>query len=85
MSKPVLKIAIKPKDSGPAVAPIAYWRNDNGRLNGKLDRSVKSITIETNDGEIIKIERDAQGRETHWINAYEDAPKPMNGGDDVPF
>ncbi len=68
--KPELKVNVKAKDGSSVYTVFAFWRN-NGRLNGRMDNRLKSIQLTTNDGEVITVSRDDYGKETHWINTYE--------------
>ena len=96
--KPTLKVAIKPKDDKEAkpLHLFAAWRDERGRLSGRLDKSITELAVRLEDGKIVRIKRGQDGKETHWINVYdgppgEAKPKPPkddgwnDGGDDMPF
>jgi len=71
--KPAIKVVAKSKaGGGQPITLLAAWRGERG-LNGRLDRSIASITIRMADGSTVTIDRDEQGRESHWINVYDNA------------
>ena len=91
-NKPEIKIAIKPTEGGGSrVDLFAFWRRDNGKLSGALDRRVKGIRVYLEDGTQQTLRRIDGNKHSHWIDCYEDAPppprdaRPPSGGrDDFP-
>lgn len=81
-NKPELKIAIKPVDGGERVSLFAFWRRDNGKLSGSLDRRVKGIRVVLEDGSHVDLRR-VDGKHTHWIDCFEESDGgggPRSGG-----
>lgn len=80
MAKPELKVAIKDAESGEVTHLFAFWRNDGGRLSGKLDGKVRAIKVQLEDGTVVTMRRTDEKRSTHYVNAYENdrpaAPAP---------
>lgn len=71
--KPAIKVVAKPKTGGgQPITLLAAWKGERG-LNGRLDRSIASIAIRMADGSTVTIDRDEQGRESHWLNVYDNA------------
>jgi hypothetical protein len=73
-NKPEVKIAIKGVDGGNRVDLFAFWRRDNGKLSGALDRRVKGIRVYLEDGTHQDLRRTEGNRHSHWIDCYEDGP-----------
>lgn len=73
-NKPEVKVAIKGVDGGNRVDLFAFWRRDNGRLSGALDRRVKGIRVYTEDGKYHDVKRIDGNKHTHWIDCYEERP-----------
>lgn len=63
-NRPELKISIKATDGGERVSLFAFWRRDNGRLSGSLDRRVKGIRVVMEDGTHVDLRR-VDGKHTH--------------------
>ena len=97
-NRPELKIAIKPRDgSGERVSLFAFWRGQNGKLSGQLDRRVVELAAKLEDGTIVRAKRSTDGKSTHFIDAFEEratqarAEEPAAdfgggfGNDDLPF
>lgn len=70
-NRPELKITIKPVDGGERVSLFAFWRRDNGKLNGSLDRRVRGIRVVLDDGTHVDLRR-VDGKHTHWIDCFEE-------------
>lgn len=69
--KPAIKVVAKHKTKGNTpITLLAAWRGERG-LNGRLDRSIVAMTLHMADGSTVTIDRDYQGRESHWINVYD--------------
>ena len=71
--KPAIKVIAKDKQGrGQPVAILAGWRGERG-INARLDRAIASVTLHMADGSTVTIDRDGQGRESHWLNVYDNA------------
>lgn len=95
--KPRIKIAVKPVDGGEATQLIAAWDKEGGKLSASIDRDIKAIAIQKQDGSVVRLTRGANGKWSHWVNVYDNgssggfqAPRaskkvdPFND-DDMPF
>ena len=97
--KPRIKVALKPVDGGEAVQLLAAWDKEGGKLSASLDRNVKQIAIQMQDGTVHRVTRGANGKASHYVNVYDNGssgggfhapraskkPDPFNDGDDMPF
>lgn len=71
--KPAIKLVAKHKQGrGQPVAILAGWRGERG-INARLDRAIASVTLHMADGSTVTIDRDDQGRESHWLNVYDNS------------
>ena len=71
-NKPCLKIAVKPKaGEGGRTSVMAFWRRDNGKLSGDLDRRVKRMVLLLDDGTKVDVQRGADGKLTHFCDCFE--------------
>lgn len=70
----MLKIAIKPRDgNGKNLSILAFWeRDDRPGLNGALDSRITQLAVQLEDGTIIRVKRDADGKTTHFVNAFDE-------------
>lgn len=94
--KPDFSLSIKAVSAGREERPhqvAAYWREPDGRLNGGLDKKIKQLKIEYEDGTVVHVTR-PNGKTTHWLNLREWSAQPKKaaeswGGkaedDEIPF
>jgi hypothetical protein len=94
--KPRIKVALKAKGEGTKnVSILAAWDRD-GRLSASLDKRVVELAVKMDDGEIIRVKRDADGKTTHFVNVFDEGigkvpvPPPASsafdgGGGGEPF
>ncbi len=75
--KPEIKIAIKDAESGQVTSLFAFWRNDNGKLSGRLDGRVKAMKVLLDDGSVVTLRRTDEKRTSHYINCYENDREPL--------
>ena len=79
--RPVIKISAKPATGGgPPISLIAYWRQANGMLGGRLDRRITEVAVRMEDGEIIRITKGGDGKWSHYLNAYEEKAEAPRAG-----
>lgn len=78
-NKPEIKIAIKPVDGGNRVDLFAFWRRDNGKLSGSLDKRIRGVRIVMEDGTKHDLYK-RDGKHTHWIDCFEGRPPADNFG-----
>jgi hypothetical protein len=91
-NKPEVKVAIKSVDGGNRVDLFAFWRRDNGKLSGSMDRKVRGIRVYLEDGTHQDLKRIDGNKHSHWIDCYEERPPapdmergaPSGGSDDFP-
>lgn len=70
--KPDLKVALKPKGEGERVYLLAFWRRENGKLSGDIDRKVRGLRVYLEDGSHVDVKRHLDGKLSHWLDAFED-------------
>ena len=89
--KPDVRIYLKPaqEGSGGPVTLAAFW-TDSGKPQGGLDKRIKRLRIELDDGTKIDVSNVAPNR-SHFCNLYVERgesqpqrrqPAPKRGGDD---
>jgi len=70
-SKPSAKLAIKSTDGGERTYIAAAWRRDDGRMGGmKLDRKVKQLAVQMEDGTIHRVKVGPDGKASHFIDLF---------------
>lgn len=71
MARPEIKVYFKSAEQGGGFADLcAFWRNDRGMLSGRLDRRVRAIKIEREDGSEVVLKPDEKGVVSGWyLNA----------------
>jgi hypothetical protein len=70
-SKPSAKLAIKSVDGGERTYIAAAWRRDDGRMGGmKLDRKVKQLAVQMEDGTIHRVKVGPDGKASHFIDLF---------------
>lgn len=78
--KPDLKIALKPKDGGgDRVYFMAFWRRENGKLSGDVDRKLRGMRLFMEDGSHVDVKRGADGKLSHWLDVFEGDAMPQQG------
>ena len=73
-NRPSLKISVKPRGEGNGqgrISLFAFWRRD-GKLSGALDKRVVELAAKLEDGSIVRVKRDAEGKVSHFIDAFEE-------------
>jgi hypothetical protein len=96
--RPDTRIVLKPaKGEGGTVTLAAFW-TDGDRPSGGLDRRIKRMKLELEDGTIVQVDN-TKGSLSHYVNLYLDRPSdprprrdehtnrqtsPMND-DDIPW
>lgn len=81
--RPDLKIALKPRDGGgDRVYLLAFWRRENGKLSGDVDRKVRGLRVFLEGGGHVDIKRGPDGKLTHWIDAFEGDGQPQQSSGD---
>lgn len=96
-NKPKIKVSIKSKNGSENVSIFAAWVRPDGKLSATLDKKIRQLAVQMEDGSVHRITRDGDGKPSHWINVYDSAdggpvrstPKTHNFGaadpDDLPF
>lgn len=70
--KPRIKVALKERGEGHKnVSILAAWDRD-GKLSASLDKKVVELAVKMDDGTIIRVKRDAEGKTTHFVNVFDD-------------
>lgn len=74
--KPEFKMAVKQRGQnvGPTASIAAWWREADGRLSGRFDKTIARVTIEYESGERVVVEQ-GDGKCTHFVNLYENGPR----------
>jgi len=77
-NRPQLKISVKPRGEGNGqgrISLFAFWRRD-GKLSGALDKRVVELAAKLEDGTIVRVKREGDGKVSHFIDAFEESDAP---------
>lgn len=66
-AKPSVTLKFKPVEGGEEIGFAAWWERD-GKLQGGLDRRVKRVKVEMDDGTVHEIVRRGEREVSHWAN-----------------
>lgn len=96
--RPDIKVFFKSKSDGSYVDFAAFWKNDDGRLGGGLDKRITRVKIEYEDGSTKLIDARDKKNPSHYCNVFAGSPpsrgqsqkreepkRPPDDGDDIPF
>lgn len=97
--RPDIKVFFKAKGGDEYVNLAAFWKNDDGRYGGGVDRGITRIKIEFDDGSTKLIDLRDKKNPSHYCNVFAGPPPsrgqsqkreetkrpPDDGDDDIPF
>lgn len=76
--KPAISISLKPVGGAKEdrVYFMAGWPRDDGKVSSlQLDRKIKAMKVQLEDGKVVTITRGADGKWSHYIDVFTaDAP-----------
>lgn len=68
-TRPEIKVFLKAQDGGGYVDLAAWWRGENGMLQGRFDRSVRAIKVVLKDGSEKVVRVNEKGyADGHYLN-----------------
>lgn len=71
-NKPAIRITCKRRGGDGRVGLFAFWRRDDGKMSGGMERRVKRIVVLMDDGTKIDIQRTGEKETTHYIDCWEE-------------
>lgn len=93
--KPDIKVFFKSKGEGKAeyVDFAAFWRNEDGRYGGGLDRRIARVKVEYEDGSTKLIDVRDKKNPSHYCNVFAGSPPAAtttkraepDDSDEIPF
>lgn len=93
--KPAFKVSVKPEQGGgKAVQIAAFWRKEDGKLNGSLDGKIVQLSVRLEDGTVHHVKRKPNSKFCdHYVNLFEEegssskfaGTSPVSGSDDDIF
>jgi hypothetical protein len=77
--RPDTRIVLKPKRGERTITLASFW-TDGDRPSGGLDRRIKRLKLELEDGTIVQVVNSPKEATTHYVNLYRDQPGNDSGG-----
>lgn len=74
--KPDTRIVLKAAEHGGGTITLASFWTDGERPSGGLDRRIKRLKVELEDGTVVIVSNE-HGQKTHWCNLYRDQAQPQ--------
>jgi hypothetical protein len=75
--KPEIKVYIKPsnrEEKGGTITLAAYWRRDNGQLQGGMDKRIVKMRLLLDDGTQVLVDNSKDSR-SHYCDVWEERPE----------
>jgi len=72
-NKPDLSVSFKPAGGGKEdrIYAFAGWKNEHGRISSlSIDRRVVGMKFKLDDGTVVTIQKDRQGRWSHYVDVF---------------
>jgi hypothetical protein len=77
--RPDTRIVLKPKKGEGTITLASFW-TDGDRPSGGLDRRIKRLKVELEDGTVLLVINSPKEATTHYCNLFRDQPGNDGGG-----
>lgn len=82
--KPAISISLKPVGGSDRTYLMAGWEHGGKVSSLLLDRKVKALKVQMEDGTVVTVTRTDDGKSSHYIDIFDNRQSKKDPDDQVP-